>query len=249
MMKIDRLTLQDAARSLTSVHDGNIGYEVSTPVVYPNGDCVGVIVSEAGSTYTVHDAGLAAMLFSAEGGVLSREIAARFRGCAARYDCEFEGGRVLRISDANDLVTAIMLVANASRAVADQIFEGRKQVESNFRTIVAERLRQIIGARLRENETFKGQSGRSYRVTGVILDASETRPVAFVSPLASRASVSTQFRDFFDLHAAWPGVLKETVYDEASDFRPDEDGWVLKQVGDLVPYSAMATRMDIIGRI
>ena len=243
MTQITPEALELAAQALTEARATTLGVEVTTPVVYPNGDLVTSVVVQEGDRFTIHDAGLAAMQLATEGAVLGRDATQRFRAVCIRYDCDFDGGRVLRICGLDDIATSVMLVANASRAVADYTFDVRRHAESGFRAVVTEKLRQIVGNRLRENEAFKGKSGRLYRVAGVVLDASQQRPVAFVGVLPSRAAVANHFREFFDLHAQHPGVLKESIYDDASDFRPDEDGWVLKQVGDLIPYSRLSDRL------
>jgi hypothetical protein len=232
--------LQRISRELIAVEQSSLGFVVTTPVAYSNGDCISVVVSPDGNEFMVHDAGLGSMAVAAEGVRIGKDLAHRFGVSASRYGCCYENGRVFILCGFLDLATSLMLVANASRAVADYTVEVRRQTEGQFRYAVTERLRELAGSRLRENENFRGASGRTYRVANVVLDAQHSRPMLFVLPLSSRQAVSTQFRELYDLRAALPDILNDSIYDEESDFRPDEDGWVLSQVGSLTAYSDMS---------
>lgn len=237
--------IEREARSLVTAQPSAMGVEVSTPVVYPNGDCVTVIVAPtgAGDTFLVHDAGLGAMFLLAEGITLTRDASERVSSAVGRYMCRFAEGRVFRECKADEIAASIMLVANGSRTVGDYATEVRRQTDDQFRYALTECVREAVGARARQNEIFKGRSGRGYRVANIILDEAQTRPVAFVVPLASRGAVAHQFRELYDLKAAMPDVLNESVYKEDSDFRPDEDGWVLRQVGELVPFHQLKPKL------
>jgi hypothetical protein len=188
----------------------------------------------------VHDAGLAEWHLTNEG---VRPDRARLVQAAKRYNCDFLYGRVQTTVSADEVATAIMLVANASRSIADFSVEARRQSESQFRYILTERVREMFGRRLRENESFKGTSGTTYRVPNTILNETESDAVCFVMPLASRSAVAAQFKELFDLRSAYPSVVAESVYNEQSDFRVEEDGWVLKQIGEVTPFSEIGSRL------
>ena len=245
----ERLTAREieaAVRALIEARPSTLGMHVTTPVIYPNGDFVEVITAPEAKGFVVHDAGVGGMLLAAEGFRISREIALRIKSAAERYDCVVSGGRIGRACERQDVGLSIALVANASRAVADFASEGRRQNESQFRYLVTEKIREIVGGRLRENENFKGKSGRGYRVQNVILDTQLSRPLAFAVPLASRSSVPNQFRELFDLKAAFPAIFNESIYNDAGDFRPDEDGWILEQVGGVIPLSELSSRLPAL---
>ena len=219
-----------------------MGVEITTPVIYPNGECVTVTVTMEGGEYVVHDAGLGAMYLTAEGVRMSRQLSERLAALAARYECEFIEGRMTRRCSTDDVAIAAMLVANASRT-GDQAIEVRRQSEGEFRYAVSERVRELVGKRWRENQLFQGASGRSYRIGNIILDASETAPVAFVFALPSRSAVPAQFTEMYDLHAAHPAIANDSVYNDAGDFRLREDGWLLEKVSILIPFSEMQSRI------
>src|SRR5665213_2497210 len=134
------------------------------PVIYANGDFVSVVVASEGDEFMVHDAGLGSMAVASDGVRIGRDIIPRFTATVTRYDCCYENGRVFTLCHFDKIGTALTLVANASRAIADYVVEVRRQTESQFRYAVAERLREMAGNRLRENESFRGASGRVYRV-------------------------------------------------------------------------------------
>ncbi len=238
--------IERAARELITAEAVAMGVEVCTPIIYPNGDCVRVYVAREGDDFIIHDASLAEMYVVGEGMRVDRSARLRFSQATQRYDCAYVDGRVHVTALADEVPTSIMLVANASRAIADLAAEAKRQSESQFRYVLTERLREIVGPRLRENEPFKGMSGSSYRVANVIMNTQETAPIGFVVPLPSRSAVASQFRELFDLRAAFPDVFRDSVFNDGSDFRQEEDGWLLRQVGEVTPFSEVRSRIPAL---
>ena len=215
--------IEVTARAIVSAKTTSLGIEVTTPVVYPNGDLVTVAVTIEGGEYVVHDAGFGAMYLNSAGVRLTRQLARRFTELAARYGCEFIGGRMTRRCSPEHVAMAAVMVANASRTIGDQALEIRRQAESDFRTAVADRIRDIAGSkRIRENEQVQGESGRKYRIPSLILDNSQSYALAFVVPLPNRAAVPDRFADFYDIRKAHQRPRRESVYDESSDIRPQD---------------------------
>jgi len=203
-----------------------------------------VAVTVADGEYVVHDAGFGTMYLNSAGVRLTRQLTQRFSELALRYGCGFIGGRMTRRCLPEQLAMAVVLVANASRAVGDQALEIRRQTESDFRIAVAERVRDVAGKRVRENEIVKGESGRSYRISSVILDSSQSFPVAFVIPLPNRASVPNHFAEFFDIRKAREQILRESIYDENSDIRPEDRRFMeMDQVSEMVPFQQTRVKL------
>ena len=188
----------------------------------------------------VHDASSGAMFLAATGIRINRQLNRKLVGLVGRYGCQFIANRVIRRCAPDQVAFAAVAVANASRAVGDQAIEVRRQVE-DFIVAVTERLREIIGSRLRLNEAVKGKSGRVYRVTGVILDETQTDAVAFVASVANRSVASDRFTELCDLRQAFSKVENESVYDEQHDFR-EEDRRLLSLVSELVPFGQTKKR-------
>src|SRR2546423_13997552 len=90
---------------------------------------------------------------------------------------------------------------------------------------------------------FHGARGRAYRINNVVLDPAETAPVAFVFALPSRSAVPTQFAEMYDLREANPAIINDSIYNDTSDFRLREDGWLLEKVSVLIPFSEMQSRL------
>jgi hypothetical protein len=214
--------IERAVRVLVVAEESSLGVEVSMPVVYPGGDTVTVVVEQSSSGIVVHDSGFAAMRLSQNGISITRSIAVRLAEYAARFNCAFNGGRVTAIGDVESVGVAASLVANASRSVADYALEVKRHAESDFRNLVSDVLREVVGKRLRENEELRGISGRNYRVSAVILDETESDPLRFIASVANRAVVPQNFAMLYDLHGHYQNVENSAVYDETSDIRSED---------------------------
>jgi hypothetical protein len=237
--------IEATARAIVSAKPTSLGIEVTTPVVYPNGDLVTVAITIDGGEYVVHDAGFGAMYLNSAGIRLTRQLTHRFAELGARYGCEFISGRMTRRCAPEHVAMAAVMVANASRTIGDQALEIRRQAEGDFRTAVVERVREIAGKRVRENETVKGESGRSYHIPSLILDRSQSFPLAFVVPLPNRTAVPTRFAEFFDIRKAHERVRRESIYDEGSDFRPEDLRFMqMDSMSEVIPFQQTKMRMS-----
>jgi hypothetical protein len=219
--QIEPAEIERAVRALIAAETTNLGVEITVPVAYGDGELATVIIESAADGYLVHDASSGAMRLSSAGVQLNANLTRRMRESAKRYRCDFEDGRVFARSNADLLPQVICLVANASRSVADHIYEIRRQAEHDFRTEVLERLREIVGTRIRAYEQFRGKSGRRYHLP-IILDAQERKAQNFIAALAHRHSVPQGFAMLFDLGLAFPDVECDAVCDESSDIRPED---------------------------
>jgi len=234
-MEISRQVVEDAVRSLVVAEEVNVGIEVSTPVAYPGGDMVSVVIDQSAGGISVHDSGAAAIRLTESGIGITKHVASRLAEYASRFNCSFEGNRVSAKTSIATLEFAIAMVANASRSVADYALEIRRHAEADFRMVVSDALREIIGKRLRENEELRGKSGRKYRVSAVILDSAEVSVERFIVPIANRASVPHGFAMMYDLHQQFGGIQNDSIYDESSDIRT-EDRELLGSVGQVFSF-------------
>jgi len=228
--------IEAAARALITARETNLGIELTMPVVYPNGKLVTVAVTIDSGRYLVHDAGFGAMHLTSAGVQMTRQLAQRLAQLAAQYGCEFVGARMQRHCEPHQIAIAAAMVANASRTVGDRVLEVRHQTENDFRGDVAEKLRAIVGKRVRDNEQVRGKHGRLYRIPHVVLDVKESRPIAFVVALASRNVVLSHFGELWDIKAANPDVANDVIYNDQSDIR-SEDQDLLSEVSNVIPPS------------
>jgi len=219
--EITAAEIEKAIRDLTVAEKTNLGIEVTVPVAYGDGTLVTVIVEQSGPILNVHDAGFSAMKLSGAGVSLSPNVYRRLAEFSQRYHCDFKDGRVTSPAKMDDVAQIVALVANAARAVADFVYEIRRQAESDFRLIVFDKLREIAGDRAHEADEFRGKSGRLYRIP-FVLNAAKTGPQNFVSTIANRAAVPISYATLSDLKGAYPSVERDAVYDDEAGLR-DED--------------------------
>lgn len=234
------------ARSLVEAQETSLGAEVTTQVVYPDGNLVRVNVSCAPNEVMVSDLSYGTMYLAKIGISLNSQQKIRLQSEVAHYGCEFVKGRIYRRCQKEHLSDSIALVANASRSVADYGTEAKRQFDADFRVTVIERLRDAVGHRLREREQVAGRSGRAYRIGGVVLDRKEVRPLAFVEAFATRTVIGDRFMAFSDLKKEFMEVEMLSVYDDNLNWQ-DSDLNVLSQVSSVIAYSKSHLRFrDLI---
>jgi hypothetical protein len=213
--------IEAAVRDLIQAERINLGIEVTVPVAYGDGELVSVVVEYNGGTYLIHDSAFSAMRLSGAGVNFTPNVIRRMSEFAQRYHCQFADGRVMAKASAEDVARVVCLVANAARAVSDYRYEIRHQTEADFRVIVFDKLREIVGKRAHEADEFRGKSGRLYRIP-FVLNENLSRPQNFVSTVANRAGVPVSFATLSDLRGAYPEVERDAVYDDEAGLR-DED--------------------------
>jgi hypothetical protein len=160
--------IEVAVRDLIVAERINLGVEVTVPVAYGDGELVSVVVEHGRGEYTIHDSAFSAMRLSGAGVNFTPNVIRRMSEFAQRYHCQFADGRVFAKASADDVARVVCLVANAARAVADYKYEIRQQTEADFRVIVFDKLREIVGERAHEADEFRGKSGRLYRIPFVL---------------------------------------------------------------------------------
>jgi hypothetical protein len=230
--EISAADIENAIRDLTVAEKTNLGIEVTVPVAYGDGTLVTVVIEPAPSALAVHDAGFSAMRLSGAGVSLTPNVNRRLEEFTQRYRCEFKGGRVSAFANMDDIAQVVCLVANAARAVADYVYEIRRHAETDFRLIVVDKLREIVGKRAHEADEFRGKSGRLYRIP-FVLNESMTGPQNFVSTIANRPAVNISYATLSDLRGAYPHVERDAVYDDDAGIR-DEDRAFLRSADALV---------------
>ncbi|MBV8921520.1 hypothetical protein [Bradyrhizobium sp.] len=236
--KITAAEVERLIRSLTAVEKTNIGIEVTVPVAYGDGELVTVVVEQTTDALVVHDASFSAMRLSNSGISFTPNVVHRLAELAARYGCKFHSGRVGSSAESIEaLPHVVALVANAARSVADYAFEVKRMAETDFRLVVVEKLREIVGSRARDPDEFKGASGRRYRLP-FVLNKELSRPEHFISTLANRSNVPQVFAAYSDLRGSWPGVERDAVYDDAAHLR-DEDRTFLKTADTAIVFGWM----------
>ncbi len=237
--------IESASRALVSARESNLGIEVQLPVVYPTGQCVTVVVTVAGGSYIVHDAGFGSMVLTAAGVDLTRKLAIKLAKLGKDYGCEFVDGRMSRACTENQLPIAIAMVANASRAVGDQMIEQREKRIRDFRREVMLALTQAITEERVRKLQVVASSGTTYKISHAILSSDRKRNLAFVEPVPDQDTVNRKFREFSDIRATdeYRDVQRISVYDDKATWR-DGDLEVLSRVCNIVPFKNFGKRIE-----
>lgn len=176
---------------------------------------------------------------------LTKQLSQRLQRLADEYGCEFISGRMSKSCNARQLAVAIALVANASRAVGDQVFDRSETKLRDFKREVATVVgRSVPEERLKRSLQIIGDSGTSYLVSNVVLSGDSQKQLAFLEPIADQSAVDRSFREFFDIssNSDYSEVQRISVYDDRISWR-DGDLAVLNRVSNIVPFTNLTTRL------
>lgn len=245
MIEIEPEAIRHALMSLIDIKRTNAGCEVQLPLFYPNGDSVTVTVAAERGEYIVHDAGSGAMLLNSHGINVSKNLAAKVARLAAHYGCEFVSGRLSKRCSYEDIGVCAAIVANASRAVGDQLLDRKEQPVVDFRKEVLHRIEGMVGARrYRENEEVYGESGYPYRVSAMVLSTDESHPVGLIEPIKDHDSATKKFREFWDISRSEKfGVIQRiSLYNDQHPWNRS-DLILLQEVSNLVRAEDAETRI------
>jgi hypothetical protein len=237
--------LKAAICSLTSVTRTNQGFEITLPQAYHSGHAVAVVACKDGDGFLVHDNSYAALLLANVGVRTDSALNAAISGGVESYGCHLEGMRVWRkCATEADIGFAAVLVGCASRLIADYALKAKPQPVFDFKSHLIGKVVASVGERrVRTNEEVRGQHGSRYRVSTVVLDRSEARPIAFVEPVADREAVARRFKEFYDIkmNPAYEAVSRIAVYDDSHPLATG-DALLLQDVGNLVRFTDATTR-------
>jgi hypothetical protein len=230
---------------MTKVDRTTQGFEVSLPQVYHSGHVVNVVVQADHNGFTVHDNGYASMLLSSIGIALNTRLIATFKAQIESYGCELNGMRVTNSCNSIDQIAITMtLVGCASRLIADHPLKVERQPIYDFKSHLLGKVLDAVGdKRVRTNEEVRGHLGSRYRISTVVLDKAQAKPIAFVEPIADRDAVPRRFKEFYDikLNPDYSVVDRIVVYDEQNPMSSG-DALLLQEVSNLVRFADAPNR-------
>lgn len=245
MQTIDPESIRAGMHALIDIRRTNLGCEVQLPLFYLDGGSVTVTVAAEKGEYVVHDSGSGTMLLNANGMHLTRKLSEKITSLVRMYGCDFSAGRVARRCTPEDVGVCAAIVANASRAVGDQVLQRPILPVLDFRREVLSKVRGIVGdARIRENEEVFGESGYSYKISAVILDKEESRPISFLEPVKDHDMATKKFREFWDISRSprFGDVKRISLFDDRRNW-DKSDLLILQEVSNLVRLSDTDRRM------
>jgi hypothetical protein len=244
--RLSETELKAACNSFISVSRTDHSVEITLPVIYPGGKAVSVVVEEGDDgQYVVHDASQGEMQLTLSGIEVNKKLRHRLELLAKQFGCSYNSGRVLTKCTADQIPVAIVLVSNASKSVGDHAMRLSAEQADAFRHAVSDRLRSIVGKRLREREPIAGDSGQEYRVGHIILDQNEKAPIAFVEAVPNSEAVPRKVSEFLDLSDQYPDVKREAIYDDKVNWE-NHSLLRLKRVSNPVAFTISDSRIRAI---
>ncbi|VXC62902.1 hypothetical protein [Sphingomonas sp. AX6] len=239
--------IRSAICSMVEVERTNQGLEVYLPQIYHSGHNVAVVVRAEAEGYLVHDNSYAAMILANLGIPTGKRLADVVQPEVEAYGCRLDGMRVMRRCHADDdLGVAMTLVGCASRLIADRALKNSLAPIHDFKASLLGKVVDTVGAkRVRTNEQVSGHLGGHYRVSAVVLDRTESKPIAFVEPIADREAVARRFKEFYDIkhNPAYASVERVAVHDDGGI--PSGDALLLEEVGHLIRFSQAASHFSM----
>ena len=249
---LDERLIKSAICELTKVERTNQGLEVCLPQIYHTGNNVAVVVHPERDGFYVHDNGYAAMLLSNSGVKINSRMANSFLPLVESYGCIFQDMRVSRFCEKlEQLGVVLTLVGCASRLIADHALKVEKRPVFDFKSSLLGKVVAAVGtSRIRTNEDVTGHLGSHYRVSTVVLDRREAKPIAFVEPITDRDAVSRRFKEFYDIkmNPSYAEIERVAVYDDSSPISSG-DALLIQEVGNLVRFADAPVRFSAWGTV
>jgi hypothetical protein len=229
----------ETMRNFSACRDlGNGDVQVTTHCLYPSNAVVQVTVRSVIGGCFVSDEGGASSETVTAGIELSKSAQARYAQVARKQGLNFFGGVVSApYVDLQAVPMAVMLVANVSKEIADQIFQHhRVRRGRDFRQLVTSLLRVDLKQSPRE-ELIAGQSTRTYRFENVFTLPSGRR--ALVDPvLRDPNSINARVIANLDVHAAAnESIAQRIIYDDEDDWETDDLNVLHMTSVPVVPFS------------
>lgn len=213
------------------------GFKLNTQCLYPNNSYVRVLVMGSGKSYMVSDDG-GAINEAINAGANIKSLSKPILKKIERLGLHFKDGALLTpFVDIENLISAITIVANASKDIADSIFENYKINSSiKFKSLIKDILKDKFG-NVKE-EKFTGSSNKPHTFEAVISLANGSK--LLIDPVSKDAnSVNSRVIANLDVkNAEYPNVIQRIVYDDSHDTWNNEDLSLLSVSGvPIFPFS------------
>jgi hypothetical protein len=196
------------------------GVRVSTHCLYPSNDVVNVTIFGSGSSYIVTDSGRAILEAERAGALIDKpESYARAKQIKNQGLLMENGAIRSPVVPLDAVPAAIMLVANASKEVADHIFSTYKiSKKRDFRLILKDLLRsRFTGFDVREDEII-GKSNKAHHFENIIR-LSASKQIIVDAVLRDTNSINARCMANIDVRAAHHhGLTQRIVFDDADNW-------------------------------
>lgn len=243
--RLDEKFLHSAICGMIDAVRTNQGFEVTLPQIYHTGHSAVVVVSEVPDGFIVHDNSYAAMLVNQFGQSIGEGAHKSIKKAIDAYGCDIDGLKVSRkCVGVDEIALSAVLVGCASRLIADHLLETPAPPAFDFRTKVVTRVSEVVGSRrVRTNQEVSGHLGAKYHMTAVVLDQHQSKPIAFLEPVANKDSIARKFKEFYDLSRteAYHGIDRVAVLNDDKPLS-SPDILLLQEVSNPVRYSDTPNR-------
>jgi len=244
----DVAALKRALCDLSEVEVTSQGFELTLPQAYHTGNAVAVVIQAEANAFYIHDNGYAAMLLETLGVRTTPALQAHLHRSVEAYGCDLAGFRVFRRCAAwDDVAFAAVTVGCASRLIADHALKVDAPPVYDFRRALLGKVEESLGSgRIRENEEYTAQKGTSYKVTAVVLDARQSRPVAFLEPISRHQAVARKFREFYDfmMTPSLVDIERVAIYDDSQSEITAGDILLMQDVSNPVRFRDSTQRFQ-----
>jgi len=233
--------VREAIAEIATVGSHGDAVYVNTLCIYPSNGFVQVMVYGNQSSFTVSDNGGAVNELQAAGVDLTRSDASLSR-FVKRHGLTFRHGEIQSpVCSRAELPSAIALVANASKDLADWLFDNSKIKRNRDIKAIVRSLLQMTFDRnaIKEDGTIVGVSNKPHKFENIIFLSNDRRLI--VDPVIRDASsINARVVANMDVRLAnLVGVEQRIIYDDEDDWQPEDLN--LLQVGaTVVPFSQSA---------
>jgi len=211
--------IREGMLKLQQHRDMGDGVAVVTDCLYPSNGVVEVYVRGSGDRFIVSDDGGALREATVAGADLDKSIG-RFARQVAAQGLQLDHGVVRSPFLSLEAVpAAIVLVANASKELADRIFQTwRIPRARNFKQLVRSLVRESFAERKVTEEVVVGSSNKPHEFDNVVW-LGPGRLLIVDPVLRDPNSINSRVVAHLDVVAAnHPGIIQRLIYD-------DEDHW------------------------
>ena len=233
--------VQNALTQISAAHEFGDGILVTTHCLYPSNGFVNVVVRGFGNTFSVSDNGGAIHEIEATGVTDIRPDKTLASLVKAQGLTVQDSTIVSPLVTLNALPIAIALVANASKEMAEWLFDNSKIKRTrDFKAMVKEFLHQTFDRNSFADEFVVGVSNKPHKFENLIV-LPNRRKLIVDAVVADASSINARVVANMDVKMAGiPGLEQRIIYDDEEDWKPADLN--LLQVGaPVIAFSKSAT--------
>lgn len=237
-MTVDKTTLHELLCEQILVKEIEDGFRIATQVLYPSNSTVTVTLRGRDRFIITDDGG--ALHEISGSGRLDSPSDRRIRAIIKNYGLRVQDGTIISPQvPINAVPAAILLVANASKAVTEWAYAHiRFKANRNFKQDLEELLQRHFHDNLKSNTPVVGESNKEYRFPHVIYLENERK--LLVDPVINDpSSINARVVANMDVRMrADPTIQQMIVYDDRLNWQASDLRLLRVGTPNVVPFSA-----------